>query len=51
MTPETKVPDRTKGGREGKMLLWVNQYPTRMTGEGQCAGQNVAHEHDKHVIV
>ena len=51
MTPETKVPDRTKGGREGKTLLWVNQYPTRMTGEGQCAGKNAAHEHDKHVIV
>ena len=54
MTPETKVPDRTKGGREGKKkktLLWVNRYPTRMTGEGRCAGKNAAHEHDIHVIV
>ena len=32
---ETKVPDRTKGGREGKTLLWVNRYPTRSNDWGR----------------
>ena len=29
----------TKGNQEG-WPLWVNQNPTEMTGEGQCAGNN-----------
>lgn len=26
----------------GKMLLWVNRNPTKMTGEGWCVGNNAA---------
>ena len=27
----------------------MNQNPTGMTGEVECTGNNIAHEHDEHV--
>ena len=29
----------------------MNRNPTEMTGEGQCTGNDAAHEHDEYVRV
>ena len=51
MTPETKVPDRTKGGREGKNAVVGEPIPNKNDWGRTVCGKKAAHEHDKHVIV